>query len=134
MLDIPCYFLDEFVQRLEFVGIGCVVGYCEVVPLVEERPEFLEEAEHAVDSLGVPRLALLERSKEHFVEAKGVGAVFFNNIIGIYHIIHRFTHLLHCATADVFAIFENKFGIGKHLRHIFVGDHAFCHKTRIVNR
>ena len=42
MLDIPCYFLDEFVQRLEFVGIGSVVGYCEVVTFVEECPEFLE--------------------------------------------------------------------------------------------
>ena len=41
----------------------------ERVALVEEAPELLDEAVDAVDAVGIPGFALLQRTEEHLVEA-----------------------------------------------------------------
>ena len=68
---------------------------------------------HAVDTVRIPRFALLERSEEHFVHPQRIGTVIFNDMIGIHHIEHRLRHLFDRPAAQVFTVLENKFRIGE---------------------
>ena len=58
------------------------------VAFVEQVPQFLQEAVHTVDTVGVPRLALLQRTEEHFVKTQCVGTISFYNIVWIHNIEH----------------------------------------------
>ena len=66
-LDVGRHLLDELVEALERVGRGSVVGHKPLIALPEEAPEAAQEAVHTVDAVGVPRLALFERTEEHLV-------------------------------------------------------------------
>jgi len=68
---------------------------------------------YPVDTVRIPRFALLERAEEHLVHTQRIGTVIFHDVVGIDNIEHRFGHLLDCPTADIFAILEDKLGIGK---------------------
>ena len=61
---------------------------------VLEAPDFGEEAGDAFDAFHGPRFDLLERSHEHFVEAQRVGAVFFDDFVGVDDVTEGFGHLL----------------------------------------
>ena len=43
---------------------------------------------YAVDTIGVPGLALLKRSEEHLVQAERVGAIALDDHIGVDEIVH----------------------------------------------
>ena len=58
-----------------------------------------------IDAVGVPRLAGFYRTEEHFIQAKRVGTILFDDHIGINHVEHRLRHLLNGPPADVFTIF-----------------------------
>ena len=62
----------------------------------------------AIDTVGVPRLRLLNRTEEHLIQTQRVGTVAFNNHIGIHHVEHRLRHLLDGPAADVLAILEHE--------------------------
>jgi hypothetical protein len=58
-------------------------------------PGATEEAVHAFDTLGLPRLHGVQRAHEHFVQAKTVGTVVANNVIGVHDVLEGLTHLSH---------------------------------------
>ena len=96
----------------QLLACRLLVGQDKVVLFVEtDVPYLSEETMTTVDAVCIPRLRLLQRTEEHFVKTQGVGTEILDNGIGIDNIVHRFAHLLHSPTADVFAIFENKFCI-----------------------
>ena len=101
-------------ERLERVLCGFASNDTEVVLLVEEEvPEAAQEAEATVDTVAVPRFALVDGTEEHFIETKRVGTVAFYNLIGIYNVEHGLRHLLNRPSANVLAVFENEFRSGK---------------------
>ena len=111
-LDVVGYLLDKLVNALQLLRCCLVVVRQElVVAAVEESPEFLKEAMATVDAVGVPWFRLLDRTKEHLVEAKRVGTVFLNNHVGVDNIEHRLRHLFYCPSADVLPVFEYEFRI-----------------------
>ena len=77
---------------------------------VEQRPEFTDKTVYTVDSVCIPWFGLFYRAEEHFVHTKCICTVFLNNHIWIDYIEHRFTHLFNCPSADIFSVFEDKFG------------------------
>ena len=92
----------------------------------------------AVNTVGIPGLALLHRTEEHLVKAQRVGTVFLNNHIGIHHVEHRFRHLLDGPAADIFAVFSHKLSVvvfgapcfeGLNVENI-VGDNVHIHVDR----
>ena len=100
-------------KYLEFLCISFLVGNAPVVAIKEETPEFLQEAVDSVNSLGIPRLALLDRSEEHFVETQGIGAVSIAYEVRIDDVVHTLAHLFYCPAADILSILEFKLRIGK---------------------
>jgi len=58
-------------------------------------PGAAEEAVHAFDALGLPRLHGVQRAHEHFVQAKTVGTVVTDNVIGVHDVLEGLTHLRH---------------------------------------
>ena len=115
-LYVCCHLAYKFVQGLEFRRTGLFIIEYQAVTVEEQPPHLLEEAVHTVDSLGVPRLALLQRAQEHFVEAESVGSVGVAYIVRIHHVEHRLAHLLHCTAADVFPVlkYELRVSIFRH--------------------
>ena len=63
---------------------------------------------YAVDTIGVPGLTLLKRTKEHLVQAECVGTIALDDHIGVDDIVHRLAHLLDGPSADVLAILEDE--------------------------
>ena len=63
---------------------------------------------YAVDTISVPRLTLLKRTKEHLVQTERVGTIALDDHIGVDDIVHRLTHLLDGPSADVLAILEDE--------------------------
>ena len=110
-LDVATYFLDKFVQAFEFLFRRFAVGNGKLVAVEEKIPEFFQEAVHAVDTVGIPRLALFDRSEEHFIEAQRIGSVTLYDVVGIDDVVHRFRHFFYGPAADVTAIFEYELGI-----------------------
>ena len=106
-LDIGRYFLDKLVYALQVLGCSSAL----VESILEEVPELLQEAVTAIDTVGIPRFTLLNRTQEHFVKTQGVGTILLYNHIGINHIEHRLRHLFDSPTTDVFAIFEDELSI-----------------------
>ena len=58
-------------------------------------PGAAEEAVHAFDALGLPRLHGIQRAHEHFVQAKAIGTVVADNVIGVHDVLEGLTHLGH---------------------------------------
>ena len=87
--DVLSHFFDEFVERLEvFFRCGFLLD-CPLAVFVEEEVLTLsQEAETTVNAVGIPRFALVDGSEEHFIEAERVCAIGFNNVVGIYDVIH----------------------------------------------
>ena len=63
---------------------------------------------YAVDTIGVPGLTLLKRTKEHLIQTERVGTIALDDHIGVDDIVHRLTHLLDGPSADVLAILEDE--------------------------
>lgn len=80
----------------------------------EQSPGAAEKPIDAFDAFGAPRLAVLQRAHEHFVEAEGVGAVFLQNVVGVDDVAAGFGHLLAVFAEDDALIdqFEKRFGGG----------------------
>ena len=64
-----------------------------------------------INSVGVPRLTLLHRTKEHLVKTQCIGSVVLNDEVGIDHVVHTLRHLFDSPTAHILVVFEYKFGI-----------------------
>jgi len=108
--DVFRHLLDEFVERLEAVLAGGGVANGELSVLGEvEVPCLAQEAEAAVDTVGVPRLALVDGAEEHLVEAQRVGAVLLDDFVGVDDVEHRLRHLFDGPSTDVFVVLEDKF-------------------------
>ena len=71
----------------------------------------MEETGTAVNSVAIPRFALVYGTEEHLIKSQCIGSVTLNNHIGIYNIEHALRHLLYCPAANVFAVFKNKLRI-----------------------
>ena len=93
---------------------------------------------YTVNTVGIPRLGLLYRTQEHFIHTQGIGSVFLNNHIRVYYVVHGLTHLFNRPSANIFAVFQNKFGIvvfgtpvleGFHVEHI-IGNDVDIHMKR----
>ena len=65
---------------------------------------------YAIYSVRVPGFGLFNRSEEHFVHTKCIGAIFLDNHIRINYIEHRFTHLFNSPSTDIFTVFQDEFG------------------------
>ena len=63
---------------------------------------------HTVDTIGVPRLALLKRTEEHLIQTERVGTIALDDHIGVDDIVHRLTHLLDGPSADVLTILKDE--------------------------
>ena len=89
-LDVTGHLLDELVHTLQAVlrRLGVVDEPFIGAVLPEQAPELLQETEAAIDAIGVPRLAGLNRTEEHLVETERVGTVVTHNVVGVDHIIH----------------------------------------------
>ena len=77
--------------RSSFVNVdrsGIVVAH-------HRAPGAAEEAVHAFDALGLPRLHCIERAHEHFVQAKAIGTVVAHDVIGVHDVLEGLTHLRH---------------------------------------
>ena len=113
-LNIFGYFLDELMHALEifFRGLDIVnYQFFFTSALPEETPELLEEAVTTVNTIGVPRLAGFNRPEEHLIEAQRISAIVLDDIVGIDHVVHALRHLFDSPSTDIFAVFEDKFGI-----------------------
>ena len=64
-----------------------------------------------VDTVGIPRLACLYRTQEHFVETQGISTILLDNHIWIYHVEHTLRHLLDGPSADVLAILQDELSV-----------------------
>ena len=113
VLDVLLFLADELVEGLEFGRSCSLLGNGEFLSFEEEPPEALEEAVDSVDSLRVPRLALLKRAEEHLVETESVGTVFIADPVRIDDVEHGLAHLLDGPSTDIFTILEDKLGIGE---------------------
>ncbi len=98
-------------DSLQCLGSRFLVVDEAVVTLEEKSPQFLDESVHAVDAVGVPRLALLKRAEEHLVEAERVGSVALHYIVGVDNVEHRFRHFFNRPSADIPAVFQQELGI-----------------------
>ena len=96
-------------QTFEVFFCCFFVRHAQFFTFEEEIPEAAQEAGAAVHAVRVPRFTLIDRPKKHFVEAQGICTIFIDNVVRIYHIEHRLRHLFDSPTADIFAIFQNKF-------------------------
>ena len=109
VLNVLRNFLDELVDGLQLFLRAFWVVATQFAFLVEsEHPQFLQEAVATVDSVGVPRLACLHRTEEHFIKTKGVGTETLHNHIWVHHVEHGFRHLLNGPATNVLAIFEDE--------------------------
>ena len=59
----------------------------------EIAPDGVEEAGHADDVAGVPRLLRFQRAHVHFVQAEGVGAVVPDDVVGVDDVAAALAHL-----------------------------------------
>ena len=107
LLDVLGHLLDELMQCLHAVGCSLSISRRQELVgtiVVVEVPELLKEAEASVDTIGIPRLACLNWTKEHLVQTQGVGTILLYYHIRVDNIEHRLRHLLYCPTTYVLAI------------------------------
>ena len=110
--DVFGNLLYGLVEHLEFcLGRFFVADAEGVAVVVIETPELLEEAEHTLNTFGVPRLGLFDRTEEHLVHAQGVSAISGYKVVGVLDVIHRLRHLFYLPATDIFAILQLKLGI-----------------------
>ena len=81
--------------------------------VVEQTPQTAQELMHTVDTVGIPRLRLLQRTEEHLVHTQRIGAVCLNDIVGIHDVEHRLRHLLDRPAADILAVLQDELGINE---------------------
>ena len=75
---------------------GFVNEHRSFIAVAHDRaPGAAEEAVHAFDALGLPRLHGVQRAHEHFVQTKTVGTVVAHNVIGVHDVLEGLTHLGH---------------------------------------
>ena len=98
-------------KRFQCLCRRLFIGDYTIITLIEKSPQLLQEAVYAVDSISIPWLALLDRSKEHFIQTERIGSIALHNIVGIYYIKHRLRHLLNGISTHILAILKNKLGI-----------------------
>jgi len=108
LLDVLRHLADQLVQALEFFLGSGRVSDTQTVGRVVQPPQLTEEAVYAVDTIGVPGLALLKRTEEHLIQTERVGTVALDDHVGVDDIVHRLTHLLDGPSADVLAILEDE--------------------------
>ena len=83
--DVLAYFGNEAVE----VFLSCLINRFiwskrdGGVFVCGESPDFLEEALKPDDVAGGPRLTGFEGAHVHFIEAESVGAVVFDDIVGV---------------------------------------------------
>ena len=137
-LDVFRHLLNQLVQRFEVFLGGRVRTHGEGVAFMVKVPCLFQETVTAVDAVGVPGLALVDRTEEHFVEAERVGAVFLDNHVGVDHVVHRLRHLFNRPAADVLAVFEHELGggvFGTPSLEGFRVEHVVLHDVHVhVNR
>ena len=138
MLDVVGHLLDQLMDRFQLGRSRLSVGHLQAVVAEEEAPKLLEEAVYTVNTIGVPRLGLLDRAQEHLIETQGVGSIFLDNHIGVDHVEHRLRHLFDCPSADVLAILQDELRIvilrsplfeGIHVEHV-IADNIDIHMDR----
>ena len=131
--DVGRHFLQQFVNRFKLFCrcLGIVWHKLARAHVVEQAPELLQKAVTTINSVGVPRLTLLHRTKEHLVKTQRVGPVVLNDEVGIYHIVHTLRHLFYGPTAHILVFFEHKLGIlifgspcaeGLNVQHVAMND------------
>ena len=96
-------------QTFEIFFCCFFVRHAQIFTFEEEIPEAAQEASAAVHAVRVPWLTLIDRPEEHFVEAQSICTIFIDNVVRINHIKHRLRHFFDGPTADIFAIFQDKF-------------------------
>jgi hypothetical protein len=93
--------------------VGSASGYLEVALFgVEQPPVLAQEVVHAGDAVGVPGLSIRKRSQEHLVHPQRVGAEAGHHVVRVHHVEPTFRHFFYFRTTDVFAVFQDEFGIG----------------------
>ena len=115
ILYIVRNFLYRLVKRFKLVFRGRFVGNAHLAGfLVEEHvPVTAQELVLSVYSVRIPRLGLFQRSEEHLVHTQSIGAVTFDDIVGINDVEHRLRHFFDRPSADILPVFENKLRIGE---------------------
>ncbi len=66
----------------------------------KEVPDAIEKLPHALNPIRIPRHGLVKRPHEHFVDAKHIRAVCFDDVIRIDHVPLGFRHLLSALGED----------------------------------
>ena len=131
--DVGRHFLQQFVNRFKLFCrcLGIVRHKLARAQVVEQTPELLQKAVTTINSVGVPRLTLLHRTKEHLVKTQRIGPVVLNDEVGVYHVVHTLRHLFYGPTAHILVVFEHKLGIlifgspcaeGLNVQHITMND------------
>ena len=97
VFDIACHLDNGLVHHLfDCFRSGFVnVNRSGIVVAHHGTPGAAEEAVHAFDALGLPRLHGVQRAHEHFVQTKAVGTVIAHHIIGVHDVLEGLTHLSH---------------------------------------
>ena len=115
VFDVYGYFLDELMDGLEFVAcrFAFLGGKEFSLAAVEERPELLQKAVYAVYAVRVPRFRHFDRTEEHLVHAQCVGAILFNNHVGVDYVVFGFAHFLDSPPTNVFAVLKDELCVGK---------------------
>ena len=98
-------------DSLQLGGSRLSVGHLQAVVAKEEAPELLEEAMYTINTVGVPRLGLLDRAQEHLVESQCISTIFLDDHIRVDHVEHGLGHLLDRPSADVLAILQDELRI-----------------------
>ena len=107
LLDELMNTLQRLLCRLAIVNEQLAIRILATVAK-EQRPELLQEAVTAVNTVGVPRLALLHRTQEHFIETQGVSTILLDNHIRVDHVEHRLRHLFDSPATLVLTILKNE--------------------------
>ena len=80
----------DFIGRGLFDAIQHVAGF----GVNDHAPGTLQKTMNAFNAVHRPRLGGLQRPHEHFIQPHRVGAILFNNIVGIDDIAAGLAHLL----------------------------------------
>ena len=84
--------MERSLQR----GTDSAILYQDILQV----PIALHKAAAAADSSGAPGRGLLKVADEHFKQAHGIGPVFLDDVIRVYHISSGFAHFLAVFSQD----------------------------------
>ena len=96
VFDIAADLLDGAVELLLELGADDVLAGHELLHI----PEALDELAAAAHGVGAPGCSLLKVADEHLVHTQGVGAVLFDDLVGVDDVAARFAHLLAVGAED----------------------------------